>query len=644
MKKSATGENGTNVLNNELLVSCERVSSERYQAFIENIEEGVYEVDLHGNFLYFNNAFCRVLGYPESEVKFQNFSKFMTPSSAKTALETFKRIHQTGEGASGLLWEFTTRSGERRMIELSANLILNPDEKVVGFRGIARDVTYEKRIKRNTEALLRTSLALPEYSDLDHLLSYISGEIKSLLDAEGALVILLDEEAQEFYFKSAAHDDPDTQNRAKEVRYPADKGVAGKVIRTGEPVLVKDVSDDPDYYSLVDVQAGFKTRNMLDVPLKSGDRTMGVICVINKKRGDFDETDIEVLNTLSGTVALSIENARFSNALQEAYKEVSSLSRAKDKVINHLSHELKTPVAVLGASLNILRKRLATVPESRWQPTMKRAKRNLDRLLQLQYEVEDIMEARHYDAHHLVTVLLEECIDVLESLVVEETGEGLGVEKLRKRLNDIFLPKQDDPENILLDRFVLEIVESVKLKSEHRNMEIITHHEPVPPIFLPIKVLEKIVGGLIKNAIENTPDGGKIEVNVQTIGESVELVVRDYGVGIMGDDQRRIFEGFWMTQETMDYSSKREFDFNAGGKGADLLRMKIFSERYHFKIDMISTRCGWLKNEKTVCPGEVGACRHCKTQDDCYRSGGSIFTVVFPSVQESSGMKEIADS
>ncbi len=643
MKESAIAEDDTHVLDNELLVSRERVSSERYQAFIENIEEGVYEVDLHGNFLYFNNAFCRVLGYPESEVQFQNFSKFMTPANAKTALETFKRIHQTGEGTSGLLWEFTTRRGERRMIELSANLILNRDEKLVGFRGIARDVTHEKRIKRNTEALLRTSLALPEYSDLDHLLSYISGEIKSLLDAEGALVILLDEEEREFYFKSAVHDDPDTQNRAKEVRYPADKGVAGKVIRTGEPVLVKDVSEEPDYYSPVDVQAGFKTRNMLDVPLKSGERTMGVICVINKKQGDFDETDIEVLNTISGTVALSIENARFSNELKEAYQEVSSLSRAKDKVINHLSHELKTPVAVLGASLNILRKRLATVPESRWKPTMKRAKRNLDRLLQLQYEVEDIMEARHYDAHHLITVLLEECIDVLESLVVEETGEGLGVEKLRKRLNDIFLPKQEEPENILLDRFVLEIIESIKMKSGHRNMEIITHHETVPPIFLPIKVLEKIVGGLVKNAIENTPDGGKIEVNVQTIGESVELVVRDFGVGIMGDDQRRIFEGFWMTQDTMAYSSKRDFDFNAGGKGADLLRMKIFSERYHFKIDMISKRCRWLKNEKTVCPGEIGACRHCKTREDCYRSGGSMFTVAFPSAREDAGTKESDD-
>ncbi len=62
------------------------------------------------------------------------------------------------------------------------------------------------------------------------------------------------------------------------------------------------------------------------------------------------------------------------------------------------------------------------------------------------------------------------------------------------------------------------------------------------------------------------------------------LVVKDYGIGIIVDHQRRIFEGFFTTQETAVYSSKKPFDFNAGGRGADLLRMKIFSERYRFSI------------------------------------------------------------
>ena len=107
-------------------------------------------------------------------------------------------------------------------------------------------------------------------------------------------------------------------------------------------------------------------------------------------------------------------------------------------------------------------------------------------------------------------------------------------------------------------------------------------------------VLQKVVDGLIRNAIENTPDEGKIEINVRKRGKGIEFVVHDYGVGITEENQRRIFEGFFVARDTMAYSSKRPFDFNAGGKGADLLRMKIFSERYNFKIDMTSSRCKFI--------------------------------------------------
>jgi len=123
-------------------------------------------------------------------------------------------------------------------------------------------------------------------------------------------------------------------------------------------------------------------------------------------------------------------------------------------------------------------------------------------------------------------------------------------------------------------------------------------------------------------------------------------VVHDYGVGIVEEDQKRIFEGFFATQETMDYSSKRPFDFNAGGKGADLLRMKIFSERYNFKIEMSSSRCGFIPTESDICPGRISACRFCNSAEDCYRSGGTTFTFTFPPAPKqeislsSDGLKE----
>ena len=161
-------------------------------------------------------------------------------------------------------------------------------------------------------------------------------------------------------------------------------------------------------------------------------------------------------------------------------------------------------------------------------------------------------------------------------------------------------------------------------------MAVLTQLEPAPPILVPPEVLQKVVDGLIRNAIENTPDQGKIEVAVQKKGHGALLIVRDYGVGIPKEAQKRIFEGFFTTRDTMAYSSKRPFDFNAGGKGADLLRMKIFSERYHFQIHMASTRCKHLPKESDVCPGKISACPICSKTEDCHQSGGTIFTVYFP--------------
>ena len=111
---------------------------------------------------------------------------------------------------------------------------------------------------------------------------------------------------------------------------------------------------------------------------------------------------------------------------------------------------------------------------------------------------------------------------------------------------------------------------------------------------------EGLPSGLLKNAIENTPDEGRVEIFVKKKGAGTLLEVRDFGVGITSENQIRIFEGFFTTRETMDYSSKNPYDFNAGGKGADLLRIKIFSERYGFKIVLKSSRCPLIPHETTV--------------------------------------------
>lgn len=357
----------------------------------------------------------------------------------------------------------------------------------------------------------------------------------------------------------------------------------------------------------------------------------GFLGLGSKIVGDpYGAEDKDLLETLVNNLVVSLKNARVSEALRAAYEEVSSLNKAKDKVINHLSHEMKTPLASIIGSLTSLRRRLASLPPEDWQRPMERAERNLNRLLDIQSETEDIMQDREYKSRHLLSTLLDQCADELEVLAEEQGADSPVVERIRSRIDEIFGLKEAVAQDIVLARLVKEKIREIRPLFSHRKVDVIPEIEETKAIHVPCEPLEKLVTGLIKNAIENTPDEGKVEVAVRNRGRGMELVVHDYGVGIVEGHRRRIFEGFYPTQETMAYSSRRPFDFNAGGKGADLLRMKISSERFNFTFDMSSSRCRHIPSESDVCPGRISTCRFCSGTEDCYRSGGTTFTAFFP--------------
>lgn len=619
----------TDITERTLAEEALRESEKRFRALLDVAPSPIVVFSQDGLVSYLNPSFTKLFGWNIEELKGKKLP-YGSPEIELEASESFRRLLEEG----GLFpYETKRMTKDGRILDVVTRGVVYTESKgePAGVLIILRDITLEKGIARNKEVMRRISMALPEHPDLEGLLDFISSEVKRLLVSEGALVILVDEKSQELFFPGAAYDDMTTQKRVKETRFRMDQIIAGKVIKTGEPIIVPDASKDPDLYPERDRQFGYHTRNLLEVPLKSSDRTIGVLCAINKKEGVFDQTDIELLSMISGTVALSIENARFSEELKQAHREVMSLNRAKDKVISHLSHELKTPVSVLSLSLSSLAKKMAALPPKNWSTIMERARRNLDRIMEIQYVVEDIMRNKQYNTYHQVlSNILDQCIDELEALLIEEGGEEPILERVRDRIEAIYGSNDFVSINILPNEFVQQRLEHLSPSFSHRHINIISQLEPVPAICIPVYVLQKIVDGLIRNAVENTPDEGKVVVSVQKKGQGTALVVRDCGVGLTEEHKKRIFEGFFTTQETMAYSTKKPFDFSAGGKGTDLLRMKIFSERYNFKIDMDASRCGYIPQESDICPGNISECTYCKKQGDCYCSGGTAFSIYFP--------------
>ena len=361
------------------------------------------------------------------------------------------------------------------------------------------------------------------------------------------------------------------------------------------------------------------------------ERCSGSLCLGPKLVGEpYSGDDEELLRTMVNNLVIALKNARYSEALRDALEEIRILNSAKDKVINHLAHELKTPVALLLASLAQLQKNLPPIPTYDWQHNLERAQRSLARLQALQYEAEDIMRGKDYKIHNLISNVVNQCADALELMLAERLGEGSHVDDIRNRIEEMFGPKNIEPKEISLDSFVREKLEEMKPLFSHRQLDLITDIQPGAVVHMPLDPLDKVVRGIVRNAIENTPDQGKIEISAKRRDNSVEFAVKDYGVGILPEHEQRIFEGFFPTQDTYLYSSGKPFHFNAGGRGADLLRMKIFSERFNFKIDMTTTRCKFIPEAEDACPGRTSECGFCKGVEDCCESGGTTFRVTFP--------------
>jgi PAS domain S-box-containing protein len=124
-------------------------SEEKYRAILDNIEDGYFEVDIKGNFTFFNDSMCRMLGYSSSEMMGKNNRDYMDAVNAKKVYQAFNRVYQTGQSAKGFDWETIKKNGVKRHFDASISLITDEAGNRIGFRGIARDITERKQAENS---------------------------------------------------------------------------------------------------------------------------------------------------------------------------------------------------------------------------------------------------------------------------------------------------------------------------------------------------------------------------------------------------------------------------------------------------------------------------------------------------------------
>jgi len=141
-------------------------SEDEYRIILENMEEAYFELNLAGNFAFFNTATVEMLGYSAEELGHMNYRDYVLPETTIRLFKTFNKIYRTGEPAEIFDYQVIRKDGDRRFREMSASLIRDPSGSPIGFRCLARDVTKrklaEEALNKKEEELERKSASLFE--------------------------------------------------------------------------------------------------------------------------------------------------------------------------------------------------------------------------------------------------------------------------------------------------------------------------------------------------------------------------------------------------------------------------------------------------------------------------------------------------
>ena len=123
-------------------------SEERYRTILEEIQDNYFETDLAGNFTFVNDSMSRAMGYSKEELMGMNYRTLAAKEDVEVVFQDFNRVYRTGETMKGLSYKFIQKNGNVGFGELSVSAIKDEGGNIVGFRGVARDVTERKRLER----------------------------------------------------------------------------------------------------------------------------------------------------------------------------------------------------------------------------------------------------------------------------------------------------------------------------------------------------------------------------------------------------------------------------------------------------------------------------------------------------------------
>ncbi len=185
----------------------------------------------------------------------------------------------------------------------------------------------------------------------DELLETVVDETRDALHADVSSLYLLDRDGA--YLTLAATNGLD-RFQIKRARVPFGEGVTGRVAKLREPALIEDIEADPRFLWVRGIDQRRFITSMLSVPLTWNDQTVGVLNIQTEQRRTFTETDVAQLGAIADLLAGIVEKGRQQQEAEERAAELKAIDEARAELIALVTHELRTPLAVVRAYTDLL--------------------------------------------------------------------------------------------------------------------------------------------------------------------------------------------------------------------------------------------------------------------------------------------------
>jgi len=205
-------------------------------------------------------------------------------------------------------------------------------------------------VARRNAALVDVANRVSDTLSLDVLFARLLEVVTESLDAERGSLFLHDADTGELFSRVMQG------NAVGEVRFPVGQGIAGSVFSSGRGEIIPDAYADPRFNRWVDTETGYRTRNLLCVPIRNNrNEIIGVTQALNKRSGDFDAEDMQALEALASQAAAALENARMFERVERSQREeallldVVSLITSEIKLDPLLEKILAAATLLLGA-------------------------------------------------------------------------------------------------------------------------------------------------------------------------------------------------------------------------------------------------------------------------------------------------------